>query len=306
LKTKKLKPSREFEEAVYRFAKSLDPSAEVIFDHHVPDRDTGTLRQCDVWINAKFGDHWPVSILVSCKHHGRKLNISDIDTFCNEVRSTSASTGVIYSAAGFTKSALKKAKTNGLACCRLYRNEPADIPQSIWPEFYLCMSSVRLRWLTDTSIPGFQVWNDVFDIRYKSDKSITILDIVSDAFLKRQEQSSLARKDASFPEDMTNDLEFYLVANENPLRIQVVLHWRKYRARIETKLVNGSYCFLDDSFKGSVKTQFIAGYHPGEGWDEITDESLSLPAKRVLAVVTTNDVSQTLRDTFGSTPLSST
>ena len=148
----------------------------------------------------------------------------------------------------------------------------------------------------------------MFDIRYKSDKSITILDIVSDAFLKRQEQSSLARKDASFPEDMTNDLEFYLVGNEYPLRIQVVLHWRKYHGRMEAKLVNGSYCFLNDSFAGHVKFPPIhmGAPHPGEGWEEITVERPILPAKRAVSVVTTNDVRQTLRDTLGSTPLSST
>lgn len=39
---------RKFEEAVYTFARTLDASAEVFFDHKVPDRDTGELRQCDV------------------------------------------------------------------------------------------------------------------------------------------------------------------------------------------------------------------------------------------------------------------
>ena len=58
------KPGRDFEEAVYAFANTL--KAEVLFDHQIPDRDTGELRQCDVWINAKFGEHWPLSILVSC------------------------------------------------------------------------------------------------------------------------------------------------------------------------------------------------------------------------------------------------
>ena len=59
------KPGRKYEEAVYAFAKTLDPSAEVLFDHKMPDRDTGELRQCDVWINAKFAGHWPLSILIS-------------------------------------------------------------------------------------------------------------------------------------------------------------------------------------------------------------------------------------------------
>jgi hypothetical protein len=92
-----IKPGREFEEAVYTFAKALDPTAEILFDHSVLDRDTGKPRQCDVWINAKFGGHWPISILVSCKDHNRKLHVGDIGAFCDEVRSTGASTGVISS-----------------------------------------------------------------------------------------------------------------------------------------------------------------------------------------------------------------
>jgi hypothetical protein len=61
------RPGKAFEKAVYAFARKLDPNADVIFDAKIPDRDTGKMRQCDVWINAKFGGHWPISILVSCK-----------------------------------------------------------------------------------------------------------------------------------------------------------------------------------------------------------------------------------------------
>src|SRR5437870_2697652 len=99
----KNKPGRKFEEAVYAFAKALDASAEVLFDHKVKDRDTGESRQCDVWINAKFGGHWPQSIIVSCKDHKRKLHSGDVGTFCDEKRSTNATMGVMYSRSGFTK-----------------------------------------------------------------------------------------------------------------------------------------------------------------------------------------------------------
>jgi hypothetical protein len=72
----KLRHGLAFEKAVHVFANTLDSKAEVLFDHKVPDRDTGTPRQCDVWINAKFGGHWPLSILVSCKDQKKKLNVS--------------------------------------------------------------------------------------------------------------------------------------------------------------------------------------------------------------------------------------
>jgi predicted helicase len=129
---KKQRPGSEFEEAVYHFAQKLDPSAEVLFNHSVPDRDTGEPRQCDVWINAKFGGHWPLAILVSCKDHKRKLHSGDIGTFRDEVRSTGASTGIIYSRADFTEPGLRKAQANGFPCCRIYQREPADIPESFF------------------------------------------------------------------------------------------------------------------------------------------------------------------------------
>ncbi|MCF7956642.1 MAG: restriction endonuclease, partial [Phycisphaerae bacterium] len=122
--------SKQFEKDVWAFANTLSTSAEVLFDHKVMDKDTGSQRQVDVWINAKLGNHIPISILVSCKNYKRKLDITHIESFIAEVHSTSASTGVIYSSSGFTKPALKKAESHGMACCRLFRNEPTDIPKS--------------------------------------------------------------------------------------------------------------------------------------------------------------------------------
>lgn len=186
IKKRKIKKSdskkawRDFEEAVFAFVKTLDPSAEVLFNHKVPDRDTGTLRQCDAWINAKFGGHLPISILVSCKdYNSKKLDIGDIGTFCNEVRSTGASTGVIYSHIGFTQPALDKAKANGLSCCRLYRNEPADIPQVISISQFVCTLNVEFKLVTDLRLSNFKTWNDLFDVYVKTpDGDKTILDII--------------------------------------------------------------------------------------------------------------------------------
>jgi predicted helicase len=123
---------REFERAVYDFVKALDPSATVLFDHKVPDRDTRTPRQVDVWVEAKLLGHFPVSVLVSCKAHKRKVDIAKMDAFVKEVQSAGASLGVIYSTSGFTPGALRKAKAHGLPCCRLYRDQPADIPQTLF------------------------------------------------------------------------------------------------------------------------------------------------------------------------------
>jgi hypothetical protein len=44
----KKKPGRDFEQAVHCFVQALDPAAEVLFDHSVPDVHTNTPRQVDV------------------------------------------------------------------------------------------------------------------------------------------------------------------------------------------------------------------------------------------------------------------
>ena len=154
----------DFERAVHAFVQTLDPTAKVLFDHKVCDRDTGTFRQCDVWIEARFGRHLPMSILVSCKDHARKLDIGEIGTFCDEVRSTSATMGVIFSRAGFTKQALDKAKVNRLACCRLYQGEPADLPGIVWFDEFVCNQAISLRMLSGLNGHDIRVWNDVFDL----------------------------------------------------------------------------------------------------------------------------------------------
>jgi len=45
---------RQFERAVAGFAYALDPTSEVLFDHYVPDRETGNLRR-----SAQLWAHLP-------------------------------------------------------------------------------------------------------------------------------------------------------------------------------------------------------------------------------------------------------
>jgi hypothetical protein len=297
---------RKFEEAVLAFAKTLDPSAEVLFDHKVPDRDTGTLRQCDVWINAKFGGHWPLSILVSCKDRKesqRKLDIGHIEKFCNEIRSTGATMGVIYSNVGFTEPALKKAKANDIACCRLYQNEPADIPDSIWFEHFASNTDVKLILDTNLRGSGLETWNDLFDIEIESDDgSTTILDVISTAFANGEDRTILKAKEiGSFPPDWKTDLAFKVDEIEGELHIQVLGRWKQYRARLEATLLNGSYCLSDNSFKGSQRGPWIdvKSAHPGESWTEITDRNFDPPSNRIIAILSRGDVKTALREGYG-------
>lgn len=304
------KPGREFEQAVCAFAQALDPSAEVLFNHSVPDRDTGTPRQCDVWINAKFGGHWPLSVLVSCKDRrqsGRKLHIGDIGTFCDEVRSTNANMGVIYCNVGFAKSAVEKAKANGITCCLLYQNDPACIPESIWFNQFGCKPSVWLILETDLRGSKIGTWNDLFDVEIDTaDGTQTILDVISAAFARGETMACAeAKESGSLPRDWRAGLAFGIDEICEEVRIQVWGRWRRYRARLEATLLEGSYCLTDGSFAGSQtgpRIQVRSG-HFGRSWTEIADGDCALPANRIVVILYGGDVATALRKEFGPIPL---
>ncbi len=285
------KPGYDFEVAVCDFVKTLDPSAEVLFDHKVIDRDTGSVRQCDVWINAKFGDHIPFSILVSCKDHSRKLDIGDIGTFINEVRSTGASTGVIYSRCGFSKNAVTKAKTNGIACCKLYQNEPPDLPSSVWFDHFVCYLSMNIKLASNIDNNEFSTWNDLFHI-ISSENEETLLDYLSKSFLEagdnivRQLKEIKSVEDRRLPQNWANEIEIQL-DNVGRIKIHLFGMWKLYRARTEASLLNGSYSLMDDTFRGEMHSPYIdmQGSSPGDHWDLIAAKDFVLPQNAILMIL---------------------
>src|SRR4051812_45394713 len=95
------KPGREFEIAVYEFVKTLaDKDTKVDFDHKQPSVFNGKMRQVDAWIRTKVLGHVPITIAVSCKDYGRRLDETHIEDFHARIESYGASTGIIYSRKG--------------------------------------------------------------------------------------------------------------------------------------------------------------------------------------------------------------
>lgn len=119
---------RTFEEAVARFIAAIGGNAKVVHDAKIPDVHTRTPRQRDVWIEWSIFNHFPAKALVSCKHYATPLDQQDIDRFNGEFISSGAQVGIIYAKTGFNARALDKARVLGIHCCRLYENEPSEIP----------------------------------------------------------------------------------------------------------------------------------------------------------------------------------
>jgi len=301
--TKKERVGSQFETAVFAFAKGLNPDAEVLFNHSVPDRDTGAPRQCDVWINAKLGGHWPLSILVSCKDHKRKLDSGHIGTFRDEVRSTGASTGVIYSHSGFTKVALEKARSSGLSCCQIYQNEPADIPEAICFEQFLCSPQARLDLLDQTIDHPLNTWGDIFALKY--DEGM-VLDIISKLISeKEQEAADKIKASKSFPPDWAVEIQLWLNDSTNMIKLLVSERWEKYKARMEATLLDGSYCLTNKTFRGIQQGPSIdiRNTNPGESWIKIEDADFSLPTNRIITVRFGANVKDALQEKVSLRPI---
>jgi hypothetical protein len=282
--------SKQFEQDVWAFVKTLDSSAEVLFNHKVPDKDTGSKRQVDVWINAKLGGHIPISILVSCKNYKRKLDITHVESFAAEVRSTGASTGVIYSSSGFTATALQKAKSEGLSCCRLFRNQPADIPESLIMWAYCCKTQFAINvpdpYIEILNKNGVFYWNDLFK-RSVPDSSQNFLEYCGSIFNKMEySKMKECSSKGTFPEDWA--IEYTFALGDNPsMECKVVVsgRWKKYKGKFEAHLLNGSYCFSNNAFRGDMRTPPIDTIEPpGSCWEEMEDEPQTLPNRRVMAI----------------------
>ena len=301
-RSSKQKYGLAFENAVYAFVNTLDPNAEVLFDHKVPDRDTGTPRLCDVWINAKFGDHWPLSILVSCKDHKKKLNVNDIGTFRDEIRSTGASTGVIYSKSGFTKPAIEKARANGIACCRLYENEPSDMPNIFAFESYAFTPQVKITLVEEIYDPMIKTWGDLFKL---TENGTPLVELIEVAYLDAEKKSVEESKQFGKPYNWELTLRIVPDNWTDELELKVYGNWKKYRGKMEATLYNGSYSISNNSFKGTISGPWVdtKGATPGDAWIEIENEKFEMSQNRIIAILYSGHVKDALKISLENQPL---
>lgn len=281
-----------FERAVFDFVTRLDTNAEVLFDHKVLDRDTGTPRQCDVWINAKVMGHFPISVLVSCKDHGRKLDVGDIGSFCNEVDSTGASYGIIYARAGFTKPALAKAKANGHSCCRLYLNEPSEPPEAVAITCFLSNPRISIAAKTVVGVPRTAVrmsFDEIFSIPtgLPNGQRGVVLDLVLDFFYGFSQRSVIEAKEADrLPQEWTQQLRLYSPERQLCCVFFIEGSWKHYRGLARATLLNGSYCFADDSYFGWLLSPNVHVYNadPGEEWEKIEEDTPFTPNALIIPI----------------------
>lgn len=301
--------STQFEKAVHGFIQRLDPSAEVTWNHHVPDRDTGSLRQVDVWINTNIFGHFPISIHVSCKHQKRKVTITQMGTFLNEVHSTGASTGIIYSSSGFAANALKKASTNGVTCCKLYQREPADLPKSlVFFSSFVCSSTFQIILLESPQEQKILTWNELFELPVVvSGKPSSLLQTLASSFLAHEKKEiRKVPETKKFPSPWRLVHTYRDDESEQPLaKVEVRGAWKVFKGRTEAHLLDGSYCFTDGTFAGGRSTPIVdtKAADPGPGWELLVDPPEHLPIDSVVMFKCGGDFEAAARSAMGTRPL---
>jgi hypothetical protein len=81
------------------------------------------------------------------------------------------------------------------------------------------------------------------------------------------------------------------------MKIRVL--WAIFQGKTECHLFNGSYCFTNDAYLGSMKSPAIDTYdfHPGSSWFEVKRGS-QLPKPNMVAIFSQADIKKTLETYF--------
>lgn len=302
---------KKFEEAVAAFLQSLEPNAKVEHNVSRPDLDTGLPRQRDVWISTTFGGHIPITIFVSCKREKKKLDQQDIDAFLGELRSSGAHVGVIYSYSGYTEPAIAKAKACRINCCSLYENAPPDVPELLTFSAF-CHTEMYRLWFGGLPGTKLQTMNDLFDLQIEVDgvqKGI-LTHLVSEYDTRA---SAMMGATWNKPTQLADprwqaDAVFTHPDLQGVVGLRLTNAWRRYEAKMESWVINGSYSFTSNDFKGTIATPVVdrLGPHPGPGW-ELVKEGEELPGKNLFSFyLHGGDLEKEVRDVWGSAPLAET
>lgn len=260
---------KEFEIAVATFIEALGSGAMVTHDVKIPDTHTGHPRQRDVWIEWAIGGLFRVRALVSCKYWHAVLNELDIDHFNGEYQSSGANVGIIYAKNGFNDLAIQKARKLGLHCCRLYRNEPADLPELLkFGLAYLFEPRFALRVDGDWRKFGFSRWADLFVLAHHGR---LVIDALEDEVTKYQQTDDLGER---WRNSRTGKIITIAVRGHSaPLDVHILLEDRAYVSRIEYTMLEGSYNVTGGQFVGKQMTPWmdLHGETPGPGWEQIAE-----------------------------------
>jgi Restriction endonuclease len=274
-------PWKMFENAVAKFVAALDPSATVTPNTRLPDLHTNRRRQRDVWIDAKVCNHYPISVLVSCKRYGRTLDEQDIDHFNGELLSTKARLGVIYSYSGFNEAAIEKSKVLGISCCGLYQGHASLLPSVLHLKPYYCLCATAKLAVDKHRQWGLTAWADLFNLKIDApNEPSTMLDVIVNEFDAglHEEIKRYTGPPASAAQDWVRQFTFSGGDDKPGLTVTIFGIWKVHRSKSDAVLIDGSYNFTSDEFSGTHATPAIRmkGGTPGPEWELLQERPENL------------------------------
>ena len=120
----------EYQELAARIYAELQPYARVTHDDRILGHDSGSLRQIDVSIRTSIAGH-DVLIIVQAKDLRRKVDVNAVGELAQVMRDVRAAKAVLVSNAGFSRSAVRFAKSAGIDLCSLHDAQSAKWPLSL-------------------------------------------------------------------------------------------------------------------------------------------------------------------------------
>lgn len=299
---------KQFEIAVAEFLRALDPSAKVTHDAKTPDLHTGKPRQRDVWIEGTLCRLFPIKVLVSCKFTADRIDEQDIDAFNGEFIASRANKGVIYARTGFTKEAIDKAKVLGFSCCRLYANQPPEIPEVLFFSSSYCSRNQGSLIFVERPDPVWRLtdWSDLFNAAVLVGNMQEIaLDVLCTIYEHCIEESlGTTKAQGGVPAPWIVDVELkHPNAAVNPLKVRLGGRWRTWVAKAEAHLLNGTYSLTDGQFVGTQTGPVVDtwGIHPGPDWTEC-EPPIQSPANTCHFFIR-GKTRETLVDVLGPQPI---
>lgn len=215
---------------------------------------------------------------------------------------------MIYSYSGFTQPALEKAGAKGICCCRLFRNELPELPESISFRAYACTPSLTVRLLSpprSNSTPS--KWEELLPLVDEiNGQRVSVLDSILATYESLEDQSmhQLKTNPSSLPVGFTSDIGFDPALSVlGDLKIQVGCVWKIFQADIQACLANGTYSITQKEFVGDFSFPTIDRLNTdvGPGWIRLENLPKSWePGTIVIALSGGTNLRADLPDKLGS------
>lgn len=129
---------KELEYLVAMIQKQLSPNASVQHNVMVDGLESETKRQIDVLVEQNIGQY-TMRIVIDCKDYSTPVDVKGVEEFHGLVKDVRAHKGALVCPAGFSKSALKRAKKLQID---LYR--PVSTGKHKWQALVMTVMALEL------------------------------------------------------------------------------------------------------------------------------------------------------------------